>query len=145
MLRPGPGHSPELVAQNQRERLLAAAVVAFAERGYEQTPVADLLKAGTALTAKIDGLEQKLHNPKAEVTYDILAVRGGARLYSRLSPLQMWTVSGEGAPTQGMQQVLAEYEKELAPLEQQVQALLTKEVADINDKAKALGLEYVVR
>jgi AcrR family transcriptional regulator len=44
MLRPGPGHSPELVAQNQRERLLAAAVVAFAERGYEQTPVADLLK-----------------------------------------------------------------------------------------------------
>jgi AcrR family transcriptional regulator len=44
MLRPGPGHSPELVAQNQRERLLAAAVVAIAERGYEQTPVAELLK-----------------------------------------------------------------------------------------------------
>ena len=44
MLRPGPGHSPKLVAQNQRERLLAATVVAIAERGYEQTPVADLLK-----------------------------------------------------------------------------------------------------
>ena len=44
MLRPGPGHSPELVAQNQRERLLAAAVVAIAERGYEQTPVAALLE-----------------------------------------------------------------------------------------------------
>jgi AcrR family transcriptional regulator len=44
MLRPGPGHSPELVAQNQRERLLAAAVVAIAENGYEQTPVAELLK-----------------------------------------------------------------------------------------------------
>jgi AcrR family transcriptional regulator len=44
MLRPGRGQSPELVAQNQRERLLAAAVVAIAERGYEQTPVADLLK-----------------------------------------------------------------------------------------------------
>jgi AcrR family transcriptional regulator len=44
MLRPGPGHSPELVAQNQRERLLAAVVVAVAERGYEQTPVADLLR-----------------------------------------------------------------------------------------------------
>lgn len=44
MLRPGPGHSPELVEQNQRERLLAAAVVAIAERGYEQTPVAELLK-----------------------------------------------------------------------------------------------------
>lgn len=44
MLRPGPGHSPELVKRNQRERLLAAAVVAIAERGYEQTPVAELLK-----------------------------------------------------------------------------------------------------
>lgn len=44
MLRPGPGHSPELVERNQRERLLAAAVVAIAERGYEQTPVAELLK-----------------------------------------------------------------------------------------------------
>ena len=44
MLRPGRGQSPELVAQNQRERLLAAAVVAIAERGYEATPVAELLK-----------------------------------------------------------------------------------------------------
>ena len=44
MLRPGPGHSPAAVAQNQRERLLAAAIVAIAERGYDQTPVAELLK-----------------------------------------------------------------------------------------------------
>lgn len=44
MLRPGRGQSPELVAQNQRERLLAATVVAIADRGYEQTPVAELLK-----------------------------------------------------------------------------------------------------
>jgi AcrR family transcriptional regulator len=44
MLRPGPGNSPELVARNQRERLLAATVVAIAERGYEQTPVADILR-----------------------------------------------------------------------------------------------------
>jgi AcrR family transcriptional regulator len=44
MLRPGPRLSPELVAQNQRERLLAATAVAVAERGYEQTPVAELLK-----------------------------------------------------------------------------------------------------
>jgi len=44
MLRPGPRLSPELVAQNQRERLLAATAVAIAERGYEQTPVAELLR-----------------------------------------------------------------------------------------------------
>ena len=51
-------------------------------------------------------LEDKLHNPTAEVVYDILAMRGGARLYSRLSPLQMWAVEAEGAPTAGMTQVL---------------------------------------
>jgi AcrR family transcriptional regulator len=43
-LHPGRGHSPELVARNQRERLLAATVVAVSERGYESTPVATLLE-----------------------------------------------------------------------------------------------------
>jgi photosystem II stability/assembly factor-like uncharacterized protein len=107
--------------------------------------VADLLKAGAALADRIDALEDKLHNPKAEVTYDILAERGGARLYSRLSPLQMWTTIGDGAPTEGMKQVLAEYEKAIAPLERDAQALLAKDLADLNARAKALGVEYVVR
>jgi hypothetical protein len=57
----------------------------------------------------------------------------------------MWAVSGDGAPTQGMQQVLAEHEKELAPLEREVQALLSKDVAEINARAKSLGVEFVVR
>src|SRR5262249_16816784 len=30
------------------------------------------------LVARLDALEEKLHNPKAEVTYDILAMKGGA-------------------------------------------------------------------
>ena len=110
-----------------------------------QSGVVELLKAGEEVTKKINGIEDRLHNPKAEVTYDILAERGGARLYSRLSPLQMWAVGGSGAPTQGMRQVLAEYEKELAPLERDVEALMTKDLADINARAKSLGLEFVVR
>ena len=107
--------------------------------------VAALLAQGTELTTKIEALEARLHNPKAEVTYDILAERGGARLYSRLAPLQMWAVSGDGAPTQGMRDVFAEYQKELAPIEREVQALLAKDVAEINARAKALGLEFVIR
>ena len=58
-------------------------------------------------------IEDKLHNPTAEVVYDILAMRGGARLYSRLSPLQLWAVEATGAPTAGMTQVLTEQEQEL--------------------------------
>ena len=111
----------------------------------DDAQVAELLKAGKAVVEKIDSLEEKLHNPKAEVTYDILAQPGGARLYSRLSPLQMWIVEGGGGPTQGMQQVLAEYEKELAPIEADVQQLLEKDVAEINARAKSLGVEFVIR
>jgi hypothetical protein len=115
------------------------------ERRRSEPKVAELLKAGTTLTGKIDALEDKLHNPTAEVSYDILAMRGGARLYSRLSPLMMWTVWGDGAPTEGMRQVLAEYEKELAPFEREVELLLQKEVAELNAGARAAGVEYVVR
>ena len=36
-----------------------------------------LLKASTEFLAKLDALEGKMHNPKAQVTYDILAMKGG--------------------------------------------------------------------
>jgi len=129
--------------QSIKEQLHARAKTLESRKA--ESGIAELLKAGDALIGKIDVLEAKLHNPKAEVTYDILAERGGARLYSRLSPLQMWAVSGDSAPTQGMQQVLAEYEKELAPLEQEAETLLSKDLADINARAKSLGLEFVQR
>ncbi len=126
-----------------KEQLTARAKTLDARKS--EAPVATLLAAGNAVIEKIDQLEAQLHNPKAEVTYDILAERGGARLYSRLSPLQMWSIDGDAAPTEGMKQVLAELEKEIAPLERDVQALLSKDVADINARAKALGLEFVIR
>src|SRR5262249_25750395 len=39
-----------------------------------------LLKSAKDLTGKLDALEAKLHNPKAEHNYDILAQKGGAQL-----------------------------------------------------------------
>jgi hypothetical protein len=41
--------------------------------------------------------------------------------------------------------VLAEFEKALAPVEQEVQAVLSTDVAAINARAKSLGLEFVIR
>ncbi|HVL67545.1 MAG TPA: hypothetical protein VM364_09805 [Vicinamibacterales bacterium] len=110
-----------------------------------EAAVAALVEAGSALVKRIDALEDRLHNPSAEVTYDILAQRGGARLYSRLSPLLMWAVYGDSAPTEGMQQVLALYEQELAPVERDVRTLLDTDVPEINARAKQLGVEYVIR
>jgi photosystem II stability/assembly factor-like uncharacterized protein len=109
-----------------------------------ETAVKELLETGAAAIKKADALEDKLHNPSAEVVYDILAMRGGTRLYSRLSPLQMWAVEAEGAPTSGMTQVLAEQEKELAQLERETQAFIQRDVAPINEAAAKLSLPFVI-
>lgn len=106
--------------------------------------VADLIKSSEAVLKQADALEDKLHNPTAEVVYDILAMRGGTRLYSRLAPLQMWSIEAAGPPTAGMTQVLAEEEKELTGLEAETKQFLSTDVASINQRASQLGLAYVI-
>jgi len=93
---------------------------------------------------KADALEDKLHNPTAEVVYDILAMRGGTRLYSRLIPLQMWAIDAEGPPTSGMSQVLQAQEKELADLETETRNFIEEEVGTLNAAAAKLGLSFVI-
>jgi photosystem II stability/assembly factor-like uncharacterized protein len=97
-----------------------------------------------SVIAKSSEIENRLHNPTAEVIYDILAMRGGARLYSRLSPLQMWATEGEGAPTSGMVKVLEEQEKELAGLEQETRSWLSAEVAALNEEAARLKIPFII-
>jgi len=75
---------------------------------------------GVEPRALTDTYHQSRSGGRIHMATDILAMRGGARLYSRLSPLQMWAVESSGAPTAGMTQVLAEQEKELAALEGEV-------------------------
>jgi hypothetical protein len=110
----------------------------------EEPGVTELLKASDEIVRKGDALEDKLHNPTAEVVYDILAMRGGTRLYSRLAPLQMWAVEGEGVPTSGMVQVLEAQEKELAGLERETRNFIEEEVGTLNATAVKLGLSFVI-
>ena len=93
---------------------------------------------------RADAIEERLHNPRAEVVYDILAMRGGTRLYSRLAPMQMWAAESQGPPTSGMTQVIDAQEKELAQLEADVRAFLAQEVASLNARAAKLGLSFVI-
>src|SRR5262249_31692540 len=72
-----------------------------------------LVKSSKEVIGKLDALEEKLHNPKAEVAYDILAQKGGAKLYSQLAFLFEIVKDADGAPTQGMQEVYADYAREL--------------------------------
>jgi photosystem II stability/assembly factor-like uncharacterized protein len=101
------------------------------------------------LTADIDAaigeltaLEGQVHNPHAEVVYDILAMKGGARLYSRLSPLLMFA-DGDGPPTQGLRDVHAALQEELTAAIATYERITTGQVAAINARARELGLGFV--
>ena len=103
---------------------------------------ADWTKAAQDLAGKCDALEEKFHNPKAQVEYDVLAK--GARLYSRMSPLLSFATDGTGAPTQGMREVFAGQVKELDALETEWQALVGGDLAALGRKARELNLDGVV-
>ena len=99
-----------------------------------------LVEPSKALIAKLDNLEARLHNPKAEITYDVLAQRGGTQLYSRLAPLMDWSANGLGAPTQGMREVFAGQVKELDADEAELASLFGKDLAALNQTAAQLGV-----
>ncbi len=96
------------------------------------------IKQATKVVARLDALEEQLHNPKAEVTYDILARKGGAKLYSQLAPLYDWVKDADGPVTQGMREVYAEDAKELARLSAQWRALVATEIARLNEESRML-------
>ncbi len=107
-------------------------------------PRAEALNRGSAdLVAKLDALEAKLQNPKAEIVYDVLAQRGGAQLYSRLSPLLDWEDSGDGPPTQGIREVFAAQQRELAARQADLERLLSTDLAALNDAAAKLELPRI--
>jgi hypothetical protein len=104
----------------------------------------ELVSASEAIIKKLTELEDKIHNPTAEVVYDILAMKGGARLYSRLAPLFDWARDGSGAPTEGVREVLAEQEKELNGYLGQFDTLISADLANVNGLASKLGIGFVV-
>jgi hypothetical protein len=107
-------------------------------------PAEPVVKASTALIAQLDALEGKLHNPKAQVTYDILAQRGGAQLYSRLGWLFSMALEGDGPPTQGVRESFDQLHGELSRLLDGFQGLLNKELSNLNRQARSLDLPHVI-
>jgi photosystem II stability/assembly factor-like uncharacterized protein len=95
------------------------------------------------LIERIDALEAKLHNPTAEVTYDILAMKGGARLYSRLIPLFEYATAGDGVPTSGHRQVKDALQTELDDLATQYRQLIEVDVPALNAEAARLDLGFI--
>jgi photosystem II stability/assembly factor-like uncharacterized protein len=103
-----------------------------------------LIKDIEELIGKLDDLEAKLHNPKAQVVYDILAMRGGAKLYSQLSFLFEALKDSDGAPTQGIREQAAERSQELKQYESEWKKLLADDLARINATMRRLDLPGVM-
>src|SRR5262249_45270616 len=92
------------------------------------------------LLKKLDHLEEKLHNPKAEVTYDILAMKGGAQLYSQLCFLFEALKDSDGMPTQGVREVYAEEAGKLKQLRKQWEEIVRQDLARLNQMARTLEI-----
>ncbi len=129
--------------QVNRLRAVRQQLVSRDELLKDDAKAAALVAASKALVTKLDAVEAKLHNPKARVSYDILAQKGGAQLYSRLASL-LESADDDGAPTQGMREVFADEQKQLALLDQEMAALLTGEVTKLNEQATKLGVPGIL-
>jgi len=104
----------------------------------------ELTRLGKKLIGDLDSIEEKIHNPHAEVDYDILAGRhGGAMLYSRLSWLFDLSADHDGPPTQGMLEVAAELEQQLTAQEAALTGLISVDLAKLNELAKEEDVPYV--
>jgi hypothetical protein len=121
-----------------REQVATRAALVRGQPGKEP-----LVLSADALVAKCDALEARLHNPKAEVAYDILALPGGAQLYSRLGPLYSWASEGDGRPTQGVREVYAELRRELDGLVAEWGAIVETDLPALNQKARELAPDFV--
>jgi hypothetical protein len=105
----------------------------------------ELVDAGASLVGQLDAIEETIHNPHAEVSYDILGGRnGGAQLYSRLSWLFEGTREHDGPPTQGMLEVGAELTEELASQRQALQGVLDTGLKEMNRLTSEKGLGSVI-
>ena len=102
-----------------------------------------LIKDSQTFITKLDQLEDQMHNPKAEVPYDILAFEGGSKLYSRMAGVYSYSMDGDGLPTQGVKDLFASMQKELDGYESQLNQWIGADLATLNESARKQDLPTV--
>ena len=113
--------------------------------GGDKPAFKDIVASADKVIARCDVLDFKLHNPDAEVVYDVLAGRrGGAQLYSQISPLYSDIQTSDYAPTQGQASELEADLAEKARLEGEIAALRSGEVAKLEELLKAANVPRVL-
>ncbi len=106
---------------------------------------AEISAAAQKLLTAVSAIESRLHNPKAEVVYDILTGHeGGAMLHSQLAPLYSWTQDSDHAPTQGMTTRRDQLLAELNAIERALATLRTTELAQLEAALDAANAPRIV-
>src|SRR5439155_15403364 len=123
-------------------RLVRKQLSVHQEAWPDDAKIKPLDKLAKGLQGRLDALEEKLHNPKAEVTYDILAMKGGAKLYSQLAALYETVKDGEGPVNQGMREVYEDQHREQEKLSKEWRDVVA-DVQRFNDAAKAAGVPAI--
>jgi len=107
---------------------------------------AGLAKQAQTLEQHAAELEGRMHNPDAQVVYDILAQKGGAQLYSQLSFL--YSASGadtaDAPPPQGARERLAKLQQEVVQRLGDVDQLQQGEVGRFEAALSAAGLPRIL-
>jgi photosystem II stability/assembly factor-like uncharacterized protein len=89
-------------------RLVREQLATYGKLLADQPKAEPLVHSADEVRHQLDVLEERLHNPHAKITYDILAQRGGAKLYSQLAWLFEMVKASDGVPTQGVREVFEE-------------------------------------
>jgi photosystem II stability/assembly factor-like uncharacterized protein len=103
-----------------------------------------LIEASKKAIEKLDKLEEELHNPKAKIPYDVLAMKGGAKLYSRLIFLYNSALDADGGPTQGELEVYIDLKGMLMKTLTEWDNFKSKDLVELNEQAKKLEAPIVV-
>jgi photosystem II stability/assembly factor-like uncharacterized protein len=103
----------------------------------------ELSESSKALIIRLDNLEAKLHNPRAEISFDILAMKGGAKLYSQLSFLFDTCIRSDDLPTEGMHKMYQGLRHDLDVYEGDMRRLESVDVTSFNERCKRLDVPYI--
>ena len=136
----------QIVDKVNRIRIVREQISDHLVRLEESAEATELRTAAKQLSDDLWAIEQELHNPHAEVDYDVLAGRkGGAKLYSRLAWLASGASQHAGPPTQGMTMVGDEIFQTYQRLATEAERLLAEDLAKLNARAAELGIPFVVQ
>jgi hypothetical protein len=140
-LRDDVTHLAEIVGQI---RAIRTQLSARNELLKDTPKAADLVKLGKEVIGKLDSIEGRLHNPKAEFAYDIMAQRGGTQLYSKMGYLYGTLIGSDHPPTQGVRDVYALESRDLQALAAEFNGIVSGEIGRLKEMSRELDLPYVI-